>query len=111
MVVGTTTIDVHRGSTVVATGIVATIDPVTPIPILEQQVPEGAAGETLFDRYTIYPLSPALPDIRERDQVVDTQETDHFTGQPARYYVRRVKTYHGHHLEIEADRVATAPTT
>lgn len=109
--IGTTTINVIRAGATVLTGITATIDPIDPRPFEVAQVPDDAAGQTLYDKYTIYPLSSATPDIRVRDQIVDTGETDTLTGANARYYVRRVKRYATHHLEIEADRAATSPTT
>jgi hypothetical protein len=108
---GTTTINVVRGGQTVLTGITAQIDPVDPTPFNVAQVAAGAAGDTPFDRYEIFPLTPTLPDIRMRDQVVDTDDIDPLTGTNSTYYVRRVKVYKGSHIEIEADRVAARHTT
>lgn len=108
---GATTINVTRGGITVLEGIVAQIDPVDPQPFDVAQVAAGAAGETPFDRYQIFPLQSPLPDIRMRDTVIDTEEIDPLTGANSTYYVRRVKTFKGSHLEIEADRVAARHTT
>jgi hypothetical protein len=109
--IGTTAINVVRAGTTVLSGLTATIDPIDPRPFELAQMPQDAAGETIFDKYTIFPLHTQTPDIRVRDVVLDTGDIDPLTGSAARYYVRRVKRYAGHHLEIEADRVATVPTT
>jgi hypothetical protein len=98
-----TTVRIERPQgTVIASGVPVQIDQAS----LEERVEfDGARPYDVFMVYTLWPpLSPAI--IQRRDTLVDEQNTDAETGQPARYRVSGlVETFDGDHQEALIERV------